>query len=116
MSSYALVDVESGSRVRSRVPGAPGCRDRAAFVRAWGWVGAVAALALGLAAATGASVSRPAVTYADAGRQAVATLLRVYYHGDGLWNECDQPNCSPVNSDWGVDSLTYALALRWQTA
>ena len=89
---------------------------QAAVLLVWRRVGTVAVLALGLAAAASASVSRPAGTYADAGRQAVATLLGVYYHGDGLWNECDRPNCSPANSDWGVDSLTYVLSLRWQTA
>jgi hypothetical protein len=55
-------------------------------------------------------------TFAAAGRAALATLLNVYYGGNGLWNLCDRPGCPQANSDWGADSLTYALYLRWATA
>jgi len=68
----------------------------------WGW---------------GGSRPRDAVTpttFAQAGDQAVKTLLDVFYAGGGLWNECDR-GCGQRNSDWGVDSLTYALYLRWLT-
>jgi hypothetical protein len=54
-------------------------------------------------------------TFAAAGRDALATLVGVYYGGNGLWNECDRPNCAQTNTDWGADSLTYALYLRWET-
>jgi hypothetical protein len=53
------------------------------------------------------------VSFASAGRQAVATLLHVYYAGGGLWRACNAPDCATGNSDWGDDSLTYALALRY---
>jgi hypothetical protein len=68
-------------------------------------------------AAVVARTSVPApVTYAALGRQALATLLGVYYHGDGTWRNCNAADCPTGNTDWGVDSLTYALALGWQTA
>jgi hypothetical protein len=55
-------------------------------------------------------------TFAVAGQQAVTTLLRVYYAGGGLWRGCNTPGCRTGNRDWGDDSLTYALALREETA
>jgi hypothetical protein len=55
------------------------------------------------------------VTFAGAARQAVATLLQVYYAGGGLWRACNASDCSTGNADWGDDSLTYALALRYAT-
>src|SRR6478672_4686971 len=74
-------------------------------------------VAVAVLAAASARASAPApTTYAALGRQALATLLDVYYHGDGFWKECDAGDCPASNTDWGVDSLTYALALRWQTA
>jgi hypothetical protein len=53
------------------------------------------------------------VSFATAGWQAVTTLLQVYYAGGGLWRACDATDCSTGNIDWGDDSLTYALALRY---
>ena len=44
------------------------------------------------------------VSFASAGRQAVATLLQVYYAGGGLWRACNAPDCATGNSDWGDDS------------
>ncbi len=77
--------------------------------------GVLVAVAVLAAAAARASAPAP-TTYAALGRQALATLLDVYYHGDGFWKECNAADCPASNTDWGVDSLTYALALRWQTA
>ncbi len=54
-------------------------------------------------------------TFAAAGRQAESTLVRVLYAGNGLWNQCGPPGCGLSNRDWGVDSLTYAVWLRWST-
>jgi hypothetical protein len=72
--------------------------------------------ACALAASASASASAaPTTTFASAGRQALSTLLDVYYAGNGLWNECDKPGCNQTDSDWGADSLTYALAFRAQT-
>jgi hypothetical protein len=70
--------------------------------------------------ATSISHTQPAAagaheTFADAGREATSTLLHVFYAGRGLWRECDGADCRTANVDWGVDSLTYALALRWRT-
>lgn len=53
-------------------------------------------------------------TLAVAGRRAVATLLDVYYAGGGLWRKCNASNCATGNQDWGLDSLTYTLALRFR--
>lgn len=61
-----------------------------------------------------APVSSPA-TFAQAGDQATSTLLSVFYGGDGLWRICSAPDCPQTNEDWGADSATYALYLRWQT-
>ena len=71
-----------------------------------------------LAGATAASRlagTSPSTTFAHAGSGALQTLLSVYYGGNGLWNQCNSPNCAQTNSDWGADSLTYALYLRWAT-
>src|SRR2546421_3080792 len=66
-----------------------------------------------LAAASSAALGRHHVrTFADEGRRAVATLLHVYYSGNGGWRACDVAGCPSSNSDWGDDSLTYALAMR----
>ncbi|HYZ15210.1 MAG TPA: hypothetical protein VE591_02370 [Candidatus Acidoferrum sp.] len=54
-------------------------------------------------------------TFADAGEQATRTLLTVLYASVGAWRECDLPACGSATSDWGVDSQTYALSLRWRT-
>src|SRR4051812_19614073 len=69
-----------------------------------------------VAAAGGVSVHGRTTTFAQAGAEAVATLLRVFYTGNGTWNVCDDGSCGTSNQDWGVDSLTYALYLRWATA
>jgi hypothetical protein len=79
---------------------------------------------LGLSAAVlvavpagGAGVATPsATTFAAAGRQALETLLHTWYGGNGKWRECDQAGCPEATGDWGVDSLTFALYLRWETA
>jgi hypothetical protein len=65
-------------------------------------------LALWLAA----SCSTPPRTYADYGDQAVATLQGSLYTGSGTWYACSS-GCGANNLDWGDDSLTYALYLRW---
>jgi uncharacterized Zn-binding protein involved in type VI secretion len=74
---------------------------------------ALAALVLSLGAR---AAPPPGDTFAAAGTAAAATLMQVFYGGNGLWRECDSSDCPRANQDWGVDSLTYALWLRWQTA
>jgi hypothetical protein len=71
-----------------------------------------AALAL---AASGAAGSTRGATFAAAGRQAEATLLGVYYAGGGLWRKCNALDCATGNLDWGIDSLTYTLTLRFRS-
>ena len=61
------------------------------------------------------AAATPTLTYGEAGKQAVATLLYVYYGGNGLWNLCDNPSCGQANQDWGADGLTYDLYLDWET-
>jgi hypothetical protein len=52
-------------------------------------------------------------TFSQAGDQASSTLLQVLYSGNGLWRECDATACDRENLDWGTDSMTDALYLRW---
>ncbi|HZU82683.1 MAG TPA: hypothetical protein VE987_07195, partial [Polyangiaceae bacterium] len=54
-------------------------------------------------------------TYADYGDRAVAALERVLYTGAGTWRRC-VGSCGAGNRDWGDDSLTYTLYLRWSIA
>lgn len=45
----------------------------------------------------------------------MTTLLRVYDGGNGTWRLCNRGNCPATTTDWGADSLTYALYLDWET-
>ncbi len=64
----------------------------------------------------GAAAAASPVTFAQAGDRAVATLLGVFYAGGGMWRQCDRRTCPTGNQDWGADSLTCTLYLRWLTA
>jgi glycosyl hydrolase family 76 len=70
-------------------------------------------LLLGAAGSGSARAGDPTTTFAQVGAQAAATLLDTLYAGNGLWNQCGPPGCGLSNQDWGADSLTYALHLRW---
>jgi len=70
-------------------------------------------VALALVPAASGGSRADTTTFAQLGAHAEATLLHVLYAGNGLWNQCGQPGCGLSNRDWGVDSLTYALYLRW---
>lgn len=59
------------------------------------------------------ATSADALTFARAGDDAVATLLDVYYAGQGHWRLCDNSACPRSNGDWGADSATNILYLRW---
>ena len=75
------------------------------------------AAAVALVLAPGAhEAAPPGETFAAAGKAATATLLHVFYAGNGMWRACDAAYCPQGNQDWGVDSLTYALWLGWETA
>ncbi|HZZ00520.1 MAG TPA: hypothetical protein VFE36_13200 [Candidatus Baltobacteraceae bacterium] len=63
--------------------------------------------------ATFAAAAASVPTLARAGDDAEQTLLNVFYAGRGLWRVCDRPQCYRTNSDWGADSATNALYLRW---
>jgi hypothetical protein len=54
-------------------------------------------------------------TYRDLAEAATATLLRQYFDPRGGWKLCPDSACPSANRDWGVDSLTYTLYLRWTT-
>jgi|SRR5579872_1726542 len=71
---------------------------------------ACTAVALLLVPSAGAAPAT--TTFAALGAQAESTLLHVFYAGHGEWNSCGPPGCGHSNQDWGVDSLTDALALR----
>lgn len=47
------------------------------------------------------------------GAEAIATLQRTWYSG-GLWRTCLLQRCHRTNRDWGADSLTAVLYLRWR--
>jgi hypothetical protein len=66
-------------------------------------------------AASAAQQAPPQISFAQAGEQAMNTLLHVYYAGQGVWRACNHAACQTSNSDWGDDSATYALYLRWKT-
>jgi hypothetical protein len=53
-------------------------------------------------------------TFSQAGDRAEATLLGGWYVGRGLWRTCNASGCPSLNRDWGADSLTYTLALRFR--
>ena len=57
----------------------------------------------------------PVTTFSAAAAQAQSTLMQVFYAGNGSWRECNTLDCRATNSDWGADSATYALHLRWIT-
>ncbi len=54
---------------------------------------------------------RSAQTYADYGNQAITHLIQDFYT-TGRWKSC-MSGCGAGNIDWGADSLTYTLFLRW---
>ncbi|HUA79923.1 MAG TPA: hypothetical protein VL997_06090 [Dyella sp.] len=55
-------------------------------------------------------------SFRQAGAEAVDAMMRVFYTGDGKWRECAAADCHASNQDWGVDSMTYTLWLRWKTS
>jgi hypothetical protein len=55
----------------------------------------------------------PASTFSQAAAQAEAALMQVFYAGNGAWRECNAVDCRAADSDWGADSATYSLYLRW---
>src|SRR5262245_44364969 len=107
-SSLPTTSSPISSRHSSAQPPAQ-ARSRAARVRRLTLV----AGAVLLVAVSGASAREGAPTFGDAGRRATATLLGTWYAGSGLWRRCNAPDCEVGNADWGDDSLTYALALRY---
>lgn len=54
-----------------------------------------------------------AATFSKTADEATSTLLDVLYAGGGLWRDCNKADCHTTNSDWGADSATYTLYLRW---
>lgn len=53
--------------------------------------------------------------YATRATRSVRLLEHAFYNGTGLWHMCvPASTCFTKNRDWGSDSLTYVLYLRWQ--
>lgn len=56
-------------------------------------------------------------TYATLAQRSIFMLEHTFYNGSGLWHMCVPVDlCNTKNMDWGADSLTYDLYLRWQVA
>jgi hypothetical protein len=76
---------------------------------------ALAACSSNLAAApdAGAGDAGPA-TFESVGREALGTLEQFFY-AQGSWQTClpSSAGCGTSDTDWGSDSLTYALYLQW---
>jgi hypothetical protein len=106
---------------RSRLPRRPQ-RPRSSRLRAVALLGALVIAAAGIIAWSGV-ISRPADphwqfkvstgAYADRATRSVRLLEHTFYNGAGLWHMCVPVACFTKNLDWGADSLTYALYLRW---
>jgi hypothetical protein len=62
------------------------------------------------------SHSARSTTFSVLGDDAVAALLQSFYAGGGLWRDCPQSRCAVRNGDWGSDSLTDTLYMRWKTS
>ncbi|HEX9031153.1 MAG TPA: hypothetical protein VF834_04870 [Streptosporangiaceae bacterium] len=53
--------------------------------------------------------------YAARASAEIRLLERSFYNGTGLWHMCvPAASCFTKNRDWGSDSLTYVLYLRWR--
>jgi hypothetical protein len=85
-----------------------------AVVRLVACVASIVAIALYVTTGSADAAAMPK-SFAQAGNDAERTLLGTYYAGDGLWRACDSAACDKSNSDWGDDSATYALYLRWSS-
>ena len=54
-------------------------------------------------------------SFVNIGHDAVGALVKQLYGGNGLWHDCASAMCATHNQDWGSDSLTDTLYLRWAT-
>jgi hypothetical protein len=70
------------------------------------------ALLAALVGAACAGCSSQGATKGDPGERATAALLAHFYTGAGTWYSC-AGGCGAHNVDWGDDSLTFTLFLRW---
>lgn len=52
-------------------------------------------------------------TFADLAARSARVLEHTFYTGHGMWRMCDPSICNVKNRDWGADSLTNLLYLRW---
>ena len=55
----------------------------------------------------------PLANWSAYAKDAADTLLRRFYLSTGQWKACLAPGCGASNRDWGSDSLTFVLYLRW---
>jgi hypothetical protein len=54
----------------------------------------------------------PATTFDDYGAQVALALEQDLWAGGGHWHDCEG-GCGRSNRDWGNDSLTFVLFMRW---
>jgi hypothetical protein len=77
---------------------------------------ALAACSANIAAAPDAGTGDAGVaSFESVGRDALATLENSFLYAQSSWHIClpSSAGCGTSDTDWGADSLTYALALRW---
>jgi hypothetical protein len=78
----------------------------------------LAALGFAFVACSGSSGpadSGPLTSFAANAAAAQGAMLEDFYDGQGEWNACVPSGaCFTDNFDWGADSMTNALYLRWE--
>jgi len=83
------------------------------------WVGAATVVALGCSSAQQGARAPATETFRQVSDDALATMQTVFYD-DGNWRMCVPKACSTIlpsdDFDWGADSMTAALYLRWSIA
>ncbi|MDP9065600.1 MAG: hypothetical protein M3O06_07040 [Pseudomonadota bacterium] len=56
-----------------------------------------------------------ATTFVEQGAAAFESQKREFYNSVGTWSMCAPATCGITVTDWGADSMTLALYLRWLT-
>ena len=63
--------------------------------------------------ATSSGQTQSPSNYATYGSQAITNMINDFYT-NGQWKACTS-GCGSSNQDWGADSMTYTLFMRWKT-
>jgi hypothetical protein len=54
-------------------------------------------------------------TFATLGKNAISTLEKTFYAGNGKWHMCTIfSECGTKNTDWGADTMTETLWFHWK--